>query len=58
MSTSTASKNKWNDKKYERVYVTIPKGFADKMREHCRKLGASVNSVVFGEVKWRMGIKE
>ena len=58
MRTSAAVKNKWNDKNYDRVYVTIPKGYGDKFKEYCREKGISVNSAIFDEIKRRMEIKE
>ena len=57
-NTSASVKNKWNEKNYERVFVTIPKGFGEKFKEQCREKGVSVNSAVFDEVKRRMEIKE
>ena len=58
MRTSATVKNKWNEKNYDRVFVTIPKGFGVKFKEWCKERGISVNSAVFDEVKRRMEIKE
>lgn len=54
MRTSTEAKNKWNEKNYDRVYISIPKGYGNKIKELCREMGVSVNSAVFDEVKRRM----
>ena len=58
MRTSAKVKNKWNEKTYDRVYVTIPKGYGDKIREQCKEQGISVNSAVFDEVNRRMETSE
>ena len=53
-NTSAAVKNRWNEKNYDRVYVTIPKGYGEKLKEYCKENGVSVNSVVFDEISRRM----
>ena len=58
MRTSTKVKNRWNEKNYDRVYVSIPKGYGQKFKEWCAERGTSVNSAVFDEVKRRMEIKK
>ena len=32
--TSAAVKNKWNDKSYDRINLTVPKGLKDVIKEH------------------------
>jgi len=55
--TSSTVKNRWNAKTYDRICVTIPKGYGDKLKEFCEKVGKTVNVVVIDEVKRRMGEK-
>lgn len=40
---SAASKNKWNDKAYDRINLTVPKGKKDQIKEHAESRGESVN---------------
>lgn len=44
--TSAAVKNKWNEKAYDRIYVTVPKGHKDTIKEYAEKNGESVNSFI------------
>lgn len=32
--TSAAAKNKWNEKAYDRINLTVPKGQKDAIKEH------------------------
>ena len=43
---SAASKNKWNDKAYDRINLTVPKGKKDKIKEHAESRGESVNGFI------------
>ncbi len=43
---SAASKNKWNDKTYDRINLTVPKGKKDKIKEHAESRGESVNGFI------------
>jgi len=43
---SAASKNKWNDKTYDRINLTVPKGKKEKIKEHAESRGESVNSFI------------
>ena len=53
-STSARVKNNWNEKNYERIYVSIPKGYGDKFKEYCKDKGVSVNSAIYEEIDRRM----
>ena len=42
--TSSAVKNRYNDKAYDRINLTVPKGEKDKIKAHADKYdGGSVN---------------
>lgn len=42
--TSAAVKNRYNDKAYDRVNLTVPKGYKDELKQHADKQGESVNA--------------
>lgn len=52
--TSSAVKNRWNAKTYDRICVTVPKGYGDKLKDFCKEQGKTVNVVVMQEVARRM----
>ena len=53
--TSSAVKNKWNDKNYDRINLTIPKGEKERIKTAADKNGESVNGLInrilFAEVE-------
>ena len=53
-ATSSKSKNNWNEKNYERIYVSVPKGYGKKFKDYCKNRGISVNSTIFDEIYRRM----
>lgn len=52
--TSSASKNKWNEKAYDRINLTVPKGEKDVLKEHADKHGESLNAFVNRAIKETM----
>lgn len=44
--TSTASKRKYNEKAYDRISVTVPKGEKEKIQEFAMSRGHTVNSLI------------
>lgn len=44
--TSSASKNKWMAKAYDRINLTIPKGNKDTIQAHAAKMGESTNAFI------------
>ncbi len=44
--TSSASKNKWMAKAYDRVNLTMPKGKKDTVQAHAAARGESVNGFI------------
>ena len=44
--TSAAVKNRYTNKAYDRINLTVPKGQKDVIREHVELLGESVNGFI------------
>lgn len=44
--TSAAVKNRWIDKKYDRINLTVPKGRKAEIQAHAEQMGVSVNSYI------------
>lgn len=44
--TSAAVKNRWNDKAYDRINLTVPKGQKEIIKNHAEKNGESVNGFI------------
>lgn len=49
--TSSASKNKWNEKSYDRINLTVPKGEKEVIKEHTKKMNESVNGFINRAIK-------
>jgi predicted HicB family RNase H-like nuclease len=45
--TSAAVKNKWNDKAYDRINLTVPKGDKEKIKAYAESKGKSVNGYIY-----------
>ena len=50
-STSSAVRNRWNAKNYDRYNVTIPKGWAEKLKDFCASKNTSVNGLVTQRIR-------
>ena len=44
--TSAAVKNRYNDKAYDRINLTVPKGQKDVIKAHADSRGESVNGFI------------
>ena len=44
--TSSASKNKYNEKAYDRINLTVPKGQKEVIKAHAESKGESVNGFI------------
>ena len=44
--TSSKVRNKWNAKNYDRLNLTIPKGWAEILKQFCAERGRTVNATV------------
>lgn len=56
--TSTASKRAYNEKAYERLAITIPKGRKQAVEAHAKRKGESVNGLVNALLRGDMGLTE
>ena len=43
---SSASKNAWNARNYDRINLTVPKGKKDEITDHAESRGESVNGFI------------
>ena len=43
---SSASKNAWNARNYDRINLTLPKGKKDAVSSHAKNQGESVNGFI------------
>ena len=44
--TSTASKQKYNEKAYDRIALTVKKGEREQLRQHAEQRGESLNGFI------------
>lgn len=44
--TSWQVKQKYNDKAYDKIYITVPKGQKDIIKEYAESKGKSVNGYI------------
>lgn len=44
--TSSAVKNKWMNKAYDRINLTVPKGKKDEIKAYAESKGESVNAYI------------
>lgn len=61
--TSTASKNRYNEKAYDRLALVVKKGERDIIRAYAEKQGKSLNAYIYDLVKsdmfkdgWLIGV--
>lgn len=45
--TSSSVKNKYNNKAYDRVNLTVPKGEKERIKSHADKMSESVNGFIY-----------
>ena len=56
--TSSAVKQRYNEKAYDRLAITIPKGRKQAVEAHASSKGQSVNGYVNGLIRADMGLSE
>lgn len=44
--TSSAAKRRYNDKAYDRIFVTVPKGDKEEIKARAERNGESVNAYI------------
>ena len=57
-TTSTQVRNKWNSAHYDRINITIPKGYGDMFKDFCEENGTSMNGILLACIdmdmeRWR-----
>ena len=45
-TTSSKVRNRWNAKHYDRVNITIPKGYGEILKDFCYENGTTPNAVL------------
>lgn len=56
--TSNASKRKYNEKSYDRIYIIVPRGHKGTIENAAKAAGESVNLYTQKAILQRMGITE
>ena len=56
--TSSAVKQRYNEKAYDRLAITIPKGQKQAVEAHAQSKGQSVNGLVNALLRADMGLSE
>lgn len=56
--TSSAVKNRYNAKAYDRIQLVVPKGRKEAVEAHARAKGESVNGLVNELLRGDMGLSE
>lgn len=57
MSNATKYKNDWNAKKYDQVRLNVLKGQKEKIQEHAKSKGLSLNGYINSLIAADMGEK-
>lgn len=52
----TAYKNDWIAEKLDRINLTVPKGMKEKIKEHAKSKGMSVNQFINVAINEKMGL--
>lgn len=55
--TSSAAKNRYNEKAYDRITIVVPKGQKSTVEAAAKKDGDSVNQYIIGAVLAKMGLE-
>lgn len=53
--TSAKVKNRWNEKAYDRISLTVEKGKKDMIRKHAEKRGESINGFINRAIDAQIG---
>ena len=53
-TTSCTVRNRWNAKHYDRINITIPKGYGDIFKEYCSEHGTTPNAVLCSMIKFEV----
>ena len=53
-TTSCKVRNRWNAQHYDRINVTVPKGYGDMYKDFCDENGTSMNGVLMAIINLEM----
>ena len=53
-TTSYKVRNKWNAEHYDRVNITVPKGWSDVLKDYCYERGTTPNAVLCSVIKFEI----
>ena len=51
-TTSAKVRNRWNSNHYDRINVTIPKGYGDVFKDYCEERGTTMNALICTAIKF------
>ena len=51
-TTSCTVRNRWNAKHYDRVNITLPKGYGDIFKEYCSDRNTTMNATLGAVIKF------
>ena len=51
-TTSCTVRNRWNAKHYDRINITLPKGYGDIFKEFCEERNTTINAQLGAMIKF------
>lgn len=57
-TTSCTVRNRWNAKHYDRINVTLPKGYGEMFKDYCADRGTTMNALMSEIIKFELKKKE
>ena len=51
-TTSCAVRNRWNAKHYDRINITLPKGYGEMFKEYCADKDTTMNALLGQIIKF------
>ena len=55
-TTSCTVRNRWNAKHYDRISVTVPKGYGEIFKEFCKDNDTNVNAMLSTLIKEELAL--
>ena len=53
-TTSAEVRNRWNAKHYDRINVTLPKGYGELFKDYCDERGVTMNALLTSIISFEM----
>ena len=57
-TTSCAVRNKWNANHYDRINITLPKGYGDMFRQYCAERNVTMNALLCSAINFELNKAE